>query len=123
MSRSILLPGEVGRRLDAHFTVDGVKQLIADLTTQYGRKPSALMFNEHDRRDMNQDIMAEATEKVAKEDQRPEHDGQAIGYIEGVALIGCREVSRGNCQPIFEPRKVEVSDKLGGEGLVIVGAG
>jgi hypothetical protein len=121
MSR-ILLPSEIGSQLQPHLTVDGVKQLIADLTKMHGRKPSVLMLNEHDRREMNQRVMDTATQPVAKQDQRPEHDGEAIGYIDGVAIVASREISRGKCRPIYGPQTREVSDRLGGEGKIIVGA-
>jgi hypothetical protein len=119
----VLVPGEIGGQLDRpYLTVDGFKQLIADLTEAYGRKPTAIILSEYDRRELNQQVMAGATQDVAKEDQRPEGDGKAIGYIEGVAFVSERGMSRGNCRPVFGAQQVQVENRLGGEGKIIVGA-
>jgi hypothetical protein len=42
-------------------------------------------------------------EPVAKEDQRPEHDGQAIGVIEGVMVRSHPDVPRGKARLIYPP--------------------
>jgi hypothetical protein len=68
----VLVPGEIGGQLDRpYLTVDGFKQLIKDLTETYGRKPTAIILSEYDRRELNQQVMAGATQDVAKDDQRP----------------------------------------------------
>jgi hypothetical protein len=123
MSDLILVPVEFGRSQDRpHFTVDGFKQLIRDLTKQHGRKPSAIILSEYDRRELNQQVMAGAKNEVAKEDQRERHDGDAIGYIDGVAFVSERGQSRGSCRPVFGAQQLKVEKRLGGEGLIIVGA-
>jgi hypothetical protein len=123
MSDVILVPVEIGRSQDRpHFTVDGFKQLVRDLTKQHGRKPSAIILNEYDRRELNQEVMSTSKTAVSKEDQRESHDGAAIGYIDGVAFVSERGQSRGSCRPVFGARQLKVENKLGGEGLIIVGA-
>lgn len=118
----LILPGEIGQQIEPVLTVEMMKQLIADLTTQYGRKPTAIMVSEYDRREMNQTIMAGATQPVAKDDQRPQHDHDALGYVDGVAILAQPDVSRGKARPVFGPLLRDVSERLGGEGKIIVGA-
>lgn len=86
--------------------------------------PFAILVSEYDRRDINQDLLAGSVEPVAKEDHRPEHDGEAIGIIEGVAIRAHRDVPRGKARLVFKDPKLSPPPppKLGGEGLIIVGA-
>lgn len=85
--------------------------------------PKAILVSEYDRRDLNQDLLAGSATEVLPEDQRPEHDGAAIGVIEGVIIKSHPEVPRGKARliyPTYAPGRVQ--HKLGGEGLIIVGA-
>lgn len=123
MSDLILVPVEIGRSQDRpRFTVDGFLQLVKDLTKQHGRKPSAIILSEYDRRELNQEVMSTSKTAVAKEDQRESHDGAAISYIDGVAFVSERGQSRGTCRPVFGAQQLKVEKRLGGEGLIIVGA-
>lgn len=84
--------------------------------------PSVVLVSEYDRRDLNQDLLAGSIHEVAKEDQRPEHDGQCLGCIEGVWVSSSAHVPRGKARFVYPPVKREVSERLGGEGKIIVGA-
>ena len=119
----VIVPGEIGSAQDRPFlTVDGFKQLVKDLTEAHGRKPTCILLSEYDRRELNQELLSAATNKVAAEDQRPEHDGEAIGYIDGVSFASERGLSRGRCRPVWGAEQLEVNDRLGGEGRIFVGA-
>ena len=93
------LDGEV---LRPRLTVDGLRNLIADLRVR-GQVPKAIYVSEHDRRDLNQDLMAGSIQPVAKEDQKPEHDGVALGVIEGVVILTDPSLARGKARCIFAP--------------------
>jgi hypothetical protein len=55
--------------------------------------------SEYDRRDLNQELRRrEALDPAAMEDQRPEHDGKAIGFIEGVMVRSHPDVPRGKAR-------------------------
>lgn len=69
--------------------------------------PSAILVSEHDRRDLNQDLLGGSVEPVAKADQRPEHDGQAIGVIEGVVVMSHPDIARGKARLIYARTDVQ----------------
>lgn len=118
----IILPGEVGSQIEPRLTVDGLRDLIRDWRDAGKRLPIAILVSEYDRRDLNQDLMAGSATEVAKPDQRPEHDGECIGCIEGVWVSASSHVPRGKARFVYPPEKAAVSTKLGGEGRIIVGA-
>lgn len=117
----IILPGEVGSTVEPRLTVDGLINMIGDLE-RAGRKPVAILVSEYDRRDLNQDLMGLSVDQVAKPDQAPDHDGNALGFILGVAIASHADISRGKARLVYPPVKQDVSTKLGGEGLIMVGA-
>lgn len=117
----IILPGEVGFTVEPRLTVDGLRDMLQDMRRAGRRMPNAILVSEYDRRDLNQDLMAGAVHEVAKEDQRPEHDGQAIGMIEGVVIGSSPHVARGKARLVYPPEKKEVNDRLGGEGVIMIG--
>lgn len=118
----IILPGEVGSAIEPRLTVDGLRDLLQDWRKAGKRLPIAILVSEYDRRDLNQDLLAGSVQEVAKEDQRPEHDGDAIGFIEGVMVRSHPDVSRGKARLLYPPVLKDVDNKLGGEGKIIVGA-
>jgi hypothetical protein len=118
----IILPGEVGAELVPRLTVAGITEMIRDWRKAGVRIPNLILVSEYDRRDLNQDLMAGAQNIVGKEDHRPEHDGEALGCIEGVWVSSSPHVPRGKCRFVYPPEKAEVSERIGGEGLIIVGA-
>lgn len=122
MAERIILPGEVGSQIEPRLTVEGLRDMIRDWRAAGRRIPNVILVSEYDRRDLNQDLLAGSATPVAKEDQRPEHDGQALGCIEGVWVSSSPHVPRGKCRFVYPPEKKEVSERLGGEGLIIVGA-
>ena len=119
----VIIPGEVGAQVEPRLTVDGLRDLLQDWRRNGQRMPKIIMVSEHDRRDVNQDLLAGSAHEVAKDDQRPEHDGEAIGIIEGVMVRSHPDVPRGKARFLFAPEVRHYEQKLGGEGLIIVGAG
>lgn len=117
----IILHGEVGSQIEPRLTVEGLRDMIQDLR-RAGRIPSYILVSEYDRRDLNQDLLACSTHEVAKQDQRPEHDGEAIGFVEGVMVSSHPEVPRGRARLIYPPVRAKVENRLGGEGKIIMGA-
>lgn len=92
-----------GEVLRPRLTVDGLRDMIGDLR-KIGRVPQAILVSEYDRRDLNQDLMAGAVQPVAKEDQRPEHDGAALGVVEGVMIIASKDIARGKARLLYPPQ-------------------
>jgi hypothetical protein len=78
--------------------------------------------SEYDRRDLNQDLCAGAQALEGDDVERPEHDGKAIGFIEGVMVRSHPEVPRGKARFVYSAEKRSIENRLGGEGLIIVGA-
>lgn len=109
--------------MEPRLTVEGLRNLLQDWRNAGRRIPNYILVSEHDRRDLNQDLLAGSTQEVAKADQREDHDGEAIGMIEGVMVRSHPDVPRGKARFIYPPVHAEVSQKLGGEGRIVVGAG
>lgn len=103
MQQRILLPGEVGSQIEPRLTVEGLRDLIRDLRKNGQRIPNYILVSEYDRRDLNQDLLAGSIHEVGKDDQRPEHDGQAVGFIEGVMVRSHPDVPRGKARFIYPP--------------------
>ena len=82
-------------------TVDGLRNLLADRRTAKMPIPRAILVSEYDRRDLNQDLLGGSVVPVAKADQAPEHDGQAIGVVEGVVVMSHPDLSRGKARLVF----------------------
>jgi hypothetical protein len=82
-------------------TVDGLRSLLADLRAAKRPLPRAILVSEYDRRDLNQDLLAGSVMPVAKQDQAPEHDGQAIGVVEGVIIASHPHVTRGSARLLY----------------------
>ncbi len=118
----IILPGEVGSVIEPRLTVEGLRDMIQDLRRHGRRIPKIILVSEYERRDLNQDLLAGSSTEVAKQDQRPEHDGEAIGFVEGVMVRSHPDVPRGKARFIYPPEVRSVENKLGGEGAIIVGA-
>jgi len=119
----VIIPGGVGSQVEPRLTVDGLRDLLQDWRRKGRRMPKVIMVSEHERRDLNQDILGCSAQPVAKEDQVPEHDGEAIGFIEGVMVRSHPDVPRGKARFLYADEVRHVEQKLGGEGLIIVGAG
>ncbi len=115
----VIIPGEVGSQIEPRLTVDGLRDLLQDWRRQGKRMPKVIMVSEHERRDLNQDLLSGSATEVAKDDQRPEHDGECIGYVEGVMVRSHPDVPRGKARFLFAAEVRNVEQKLGGEGLII----
>jgi len=118
----VILPGEVGSQFEPALTLEGLRNFIQDLRRHGQRIPNIILVSEYERRDLNQELLGASTAPVAKEDQRPEHDGQAIGFIEGVMVRSHPDVPRGKARLLYPPVLKDVDNKLGGEGKIIIGA-
>lgn len=119
---SIILPGEVGSQIEPRLTVEGLRNLIQDLRIAKQRIPTYIVVSEYDRRDLNQDLCAGAKSLDGDDVEKPEHDGKAIGFVEGVMVRSHPDVPRGKARFVFSAEKREIENRLGGEGLIIVGA-
>lgn len=102
MSR-ILLPGEVGAQLEPSLTFEGLRNMLGDMRRRGVRMPNIVLLSEYDRRQVNQEILGASVQEVAKEDQRPEHDYDAIGFIDGVMFRSHPDVPRGKAHFIYPP--------------------
>jgi hypothetical protein len=118
MQQRIILPGEVGSTIEPRLTVDGLRDMIQDMRRNGERIPTIILVSEYERRDLNQDLLAGSVHEVAKEDRRPEHDGAAIGIVEGVMIRSHPDVSRGKARLIYPP---VVDQNRPGTGKIIVG--
>lgn len=99
----IILPGEVGSQIEPRLTAEGIRQLIRDLRDRKQRIPNYIIVSEYDRRDLNQDILAMSSTPVSKADQSPDHDGHAVGILEGVMIRSHPDVPRGKARLIYPP--------------------
>lgn len=122
MTQRLILPGEVGSILEPRLTYDGLTMMLKDMRAAGQRMPSLILVSEYDRRDLNQDVMAASTTPVAKEDQAPEHDGRCICFVEGVPVMSHKDIARGKARLVYPEQYAQAMQKLGGEGLIIVGA-
>lgn len=122
MTQRLILPGEVGSILEPRLTFDGLTDMLRDMRLAGQRMPSLILVSEYDRRDLNQDVLGQSIEEVAKADQAPEHDGKCICYVEGVPVMSHKDIARGKARLVYPEQYAQVMQKLGGEGLIIVGA-
>lgn len=99
------MAGAVGEQLRPRLTVQGLRELLADLRKAKRPLPTAILVSEYDRRDINQDLLAGSVQVVGKEDQAPEHDGLAIGIIEGVMIQGHPDIERGKARLLYPPQR------------------
>lgn len=82
-------------------TVDGLRNLLADLRSAGRPLPQSILVSEYDRRDLNQDLLGGAAHQIARDDQRPEHDGQAIGIIEGIPIMSHPDIAKGKARLVY----------------------
>lgn len=115
----IILPGEVCAEVVPRLTYDGLSMLLKDLRAAGQRLPIVIAVSEHERRDLNQEILGASVAPVAKADQVPEHDGAAIGFIEGVMIVSHPDVPRGKARLVYPP---VLDQNVPGTGKIIVGA-
>ncbi len=101
--RRILLPGEVGDAFEPSLTLQGLREMIQDLRRRNQRIPNCIIVSEYERRDLNQEMLGISKDPVARIDQRPEHDGECIAFIEGVPVRSHRDVPRGKARFIYPP--------------------
>jgi hypothetical protein len=87
-------------RLEPTLTLEGLRELVADLR-RAGEIPQAILVSEYDRRELNQEVLAASKHPVAKEDQRPQHDGDCVAIIEGVPILGHVDVARGKARLVY----------------------
>jgi hypothetical protein len=118
MQGRIILPGEVGSQIEPRLTVDGLRDLIQDLRRNGQRIPSVILVSERERRDLNQDLLSVSSAEVAMEDRRPEHDGAAVGVIEGVVIGSHPDVPRGKARFIYPPVLEEAKPLPSGKIIV-----
>lgn len=122
MTARLILPGEVGSAIEPRLTFDGLTDMLRDIRKTNQRMPALILVSEYDRRDLNQDVLGQSVEPVAKEDQAPEHDGRCICFVEGVPVRSHPDISRGKARLVYPEQYAQVMNKLGGEGRIIVGA-
>lgn len=111
MEGRILLLGEVGSQIEPRLTLEGMRDMIRDMRTANQRIPDVILVSEHDRRDLNQDLLGASTDPVNKPDQRPEHDGEAVGFIEGIMVRSHPDVPRGKARFLY-PAVIDKSKPL-----------
>lgn len=117
----IILPGEVGPQFEPSLTLEGIREMIRDLRRNGQRIPNYIILSEHERRDLNQELLGVSVDPVAKKDQAPEHDGEAIGFIEGVMVRSHPDVPRGRARFIYPP-VVEDAKPLPSGKVISLGA-
>lgn len=124
MTGGVIITGvSIAEAVEPRLTVDGLRSMLQDLRDAKQELPRAIYVSEYDRRELNQDLLAGAVGPVDKQDQRTEHDGVAIGIIEGIPVKSHPDIPRGKCRLIYpEYKPGRVQQKLGGEGRIIVGA-
>lgn len=101
--RKVILPGEVGSQFEPSLTWEGLRNMFQDMRRQGQRMPSVVIVSEKERRDLNQEILANSANSVAKDDQRPEHDGECVGILEGVMIRSHPEVPNGKARFVYPP--------------------
>ena len=121
MQGRILLPGEVGPQIGPALTLEGLRNMLQDMRRRGQRIPNIILVSEYERRDLNQDLLGASVGTVAKEDQRPEHDGEAVGFVEGVMVRSHPDVPRGKARFIYPP-VVDQSKPLPSGKIISLGA-
>lgn len=121
MQGRIILHGEVGPQFEPSLSLEGIREMIRDLRKAGQRIPNYIIVSEHERRDINQELLAGSTEAVSKADQAPDHDGQAIGFVEGVMVRSHPDVPRGRARFIYPP-VVEGAKPLPSGKIISLGA-
>ena len=111
----------LGDAIRPRLTVDGLRNLIQDLRKSPRGAPDMILVSEYDRRDINQDL-CQGAKSIDPEAERDDHDRKAIGIIEGVPILSHGDIPRGKARLCYNPKKAPAPAKLGGEGLIIVGA-
>ena len=91
----------IGEVFRPTLTVDGLRNLLQDRRTAGLPMPRAIIVSEYERREINQDLLGGSVSPVAKPDQAPEHDGQAIGVIEGVLILSAPEIGKGKARLVL----------------------
>lgn len=117
----VIHPGEVGPQFEPSLTLGGIREMIQDLRRNGQRIPNYIIVSEHERRDLNQELLGTSAEAVAKADQAPDHDGQAIGFVEGVMVRSHPDVPRGRARFIYPP-VVEGAKPLPSGKIISLGA-
>jgi hypothetical protein len=102
----LILPGEVGEQFRLCLTLDGLRNMLQDLRRSGQRIPKVILVSEYERRDLNQELFGASTAPVSKDDQKPEHDGRAVGIIEGVVIRSHPEVGRGKARLLYGAEQV-----------------
>jgi len=121
MAGRILLLGEVGAQLDPSLTYEGLRNMLGDMRRRNERMPGVILLSEYDRRQVNQQILGVSVEEVAKDDQRPQHDHDAVGFIEGVMFRSHPDVPRGKARLIY-PAVIEKDKPLPSGKIISLGA-
>lgn len=103
----MITPGFVGDQFEPQLTLEGLRNLIQDLRAAGERIPTVILVSEYERRDLNQELLAGSTVTVRKEDHAPEHDGAAVGIIEGVMVRSHPDISRGKARFLFPATEIK----------------
>lgn len=124
MQSKVITGVSIAEAMEPRLTVDGLRDMLQDMRHAGQPMPCAILVSEYDRRDLNQDLLSGSVHEVGKADQAPEHDGLAIGIVEGIPIRSHPDVARGKARLLFPDPKLtpRPQQKLGGEGLIIVGA-
>jgi len=96
-----IAPGFVGDQFEPCLTLEGLRNLIQDLRRSGARIPAVILVSERERRDLNQELLAASTCEVSKADQAPDHDGAAIGVVEGVMIRSHPDVANGKARFLY----------------------
>jgi hypothetical protein len=91
----------VGSQFEPSLTWDGLRNLLGDIRRNGERIPAVLLVSERDRRNLNQEILGNSVTPVAKDDQRPEHDNAAIGFVDGVMIRSHPDVPNGRARLLY----------------------
>lgn len=97
----MIVQGHVGDQFEPHLTLDGLRNLIQDLRRSGARIPAVILVSEYERRDLNQELLAASSTEVSKADQAPDHDGAAVGVIEGVMVRSHPDVANGKARFLY----------------------
>lgn len=90
---------EVGAAVRPRLTVDGLREMIHDLT-RAGHRPQAVLLSEYDRRELIEDLCAASVVPVSKDDEK--NQAAMIPVVEGVQVMAHPDVARGSCRVVMK---------------------
>lgn len=113
----------IAEAMEPRMTIEGFRDLLQDMRAAGQQMPVAILVSENDRRDLNQDLLSGSVEEVSKADQAPEHDGVAIGIVEGVPIRSHPDIPRGKARLLFpDPKLVPQKHPTAASKIISLGA-